>query len=117
MYQLNGKCLALCLAMAALGACGSAQTQMKKESRLVEVQASIKAAEEAGAAEDAKGAHLLETARRSVIESVNTADRGDMQNADLFLERAEADVELALQLARTNEERTRAREAWTEMKP
>jgi hypothetical protein len=113
MYQLKGRSLALCLAAAA-SACGGAQM---KESRLVEVQASIQAAEEAGAAADPKGAHLLETARRSVSESVNTADRGDVQNAELFLERAEADVELALQLARANEERTRAKEAWTEKKP
>ena len=113
MYQLKGRSLALCLA-AASSACGGAQMN---ESRLVEVQASIQAAEEAGAAADPKGAHLLATARRSVSESVNTADRGDVQNAELFLERAEADVELALQLARANEERTRAKEAWTEKKP
>jgi hypothetical protein len=112
MYQLNGGCLALCLATAS--ACGGA---LKQESRLVEVQASVRAAEKAGAAADPHGARLLESARFGAMRSVNAGDRGDARNADLFLQRAEADAELALQLARANEERRRAREAWMENKP
>ena len=113
MYQFSGRCLALCLA-AASSACGGA---LKQESRLVEVQASVRAAEKAGAAADPKGARLLRSARFGAMQSVSAADRGDARNADLFLERAEADAELALQLARADEERRRAREAWTEAKP
>lgn len=114
MYQLKGQCLALCLA-AASSACSGAQ--MQEQSRLVEVQASLRAAEKAGAAEDPRGARLLESARRSVMRSANVADDGDERNAALFLDRAEADAELAMQLMRANEERRRAREAWTEKKP
>ena len=84
---------------------------------MVEVQSSVRAAERAGAAADPEGARLLRTARLGVMRSVSVADRGDAQNAELFLDRAEADAELALQLARANEERRRAREAWTERKP
>jgi len=113
MYQFNRRCLALCLA-AVSSACSGAQMQ---ESRLVEVQSSLRAAEQAGAAADPKGARLLESARSGVMRSVSVADRGDAANADLFLDRAQADAELALQLARANEERRRAREAWTEKKP
>lgn len=113
MYRLNGRCLALCLA-AASSACGGA---LKQESRFVEVQASVRAAEKAGAAADPKGAHLLRAARFGAMHSASAADRGDARSADLFLERAEADAELALQLARANEERRRAREAWMEAKP
>lgn len=112
MYQLSRQCLALCLA--ASSACGGA---LMKESRLVEVQSSVRAAERAGAADDPKGARLLESARLGVMKSVSAADRGDARNADLLLERAEADAELALQLARADEERRRAEQAWMETKP
>lgn len=113
MYQFDRRCLALCLA-AASGACGAAQM---RESRLVEAQSSVRAAERAGAAEDPRGARLLESARRSLMHSVSVANHGDEVNAELFLERAEIDAELALQLARANEETNQAGEAWTEKKP
>lgn len=113
MDQFKRRCLALCLTVAS-SACGGV---LSRESRLVEVQSSVRAAERAGAAEDPKGARLLESARRGVMRSVSVADRGDADNAELFLDRAEADAELALQLARANEERRRARAAWTEVEP
>ena len=50
-----------------------------------------------------------------MMDARSTADNGDERNAALLFDRAEADSQLALQIARTNAEREKARRAWEEL--
>jgi hypothetical protein len=47
-----------------------------------------------------------------MAEARRLAEKGDGDNAALVLERARVDAELAMQLARTEQEQEKARQAW-----
>jgi hypothetical protein len=93
----------------ALIACGSAQLSQAK---VTEVQSSVSAAEAVGADQQPKAALHLQLARDEVAEARRLAADGDEDNAALLLDRARVDAELALQLARTEQEQEKARQAW-----
>jgi hypothetical protein len=111
MYRLNGRFSALLVA-ASLAACGGAQLNQTK---LTEVQASVKAAEEVGATAQPQAALHLQLARDEIAKAKKLADDGEEEDAALYLERARADAELALQLARTQTEQQKAQEAWAKI--
>jgi hypothetical protein len=93
----------------ALVACGGAQLN---QTRVAEVQSAVRAAEEVGANNQPKAALHLQLARDEANEARRLADDGDEENAALLLRRAQADAELALQLARTEQEQQKARQSW-----
>lgn len=93
----------------ALFACGGAQLN---QTRVAEVQSSVTAAEAVGANDQPKAALHLQLARDEMAEARRLAAEGDGDNAALLLDRARVDAELAMQLARTEQEQEKAREAW-----
>ena len=111
MYRLNGRFSALLVA-ASLAACGGAQLNQTK---LTEVQASVKAAEEVGATDNPQASLHLQLARDEITKAQRLAKDGDEEEAALYLNRAQADAELALQLARTEAEQQKAQEAWAKI--
>ena len=111
--MLLEKAMAMLLVGASAAACGSAELQMS--GRQHQVNQAIWAAEQGGAERDPRSARLLEQARREMLDARETADDGDERNAALLLDRAEADSRLALQIARTTEEREKAQRAWQEL--
>jgi hypothetical protein len=101
--------------LSALGAtcmllsCGGAQLSQAK---VGEVQSTVSAAEAVGASDQPKAALHLSLARDQLAEARRLAAEGDGDSATLLLDRARVDAELALQLARTEQEQAKAREAW-----
>jgi uncharacterized protein DUF4398 len=108
MQQFIGR-VSLVGASLALFACGGAQLNTAKVS---DVQSSVSAAEAVGANDQPKAALHLQLAKDEMTEARRLAADGDEDNATLLLDRARADAELAMQLARTEQEQTKAREAW-----
>lgn len=90
-------------------ACGGAQLNQAK---VTEVQSSVRAAEAVGANDQPKAALHLQLARDEMAEAQRLAQEGDEENAALVLDRARADAELAFQLAKTEQEQEKARQAW-----
>jgi hypothetical protein len=93
----------------ALFACGGAQLNQAK---LSDAQSSVSAAEAIGANNQPKAALHLQLAKDEMAEARRLAADGDGENAALFLDRARADAELSMQLARTEQEQQKARQAW-----
>jgi hypothetical protein len=94
-------------------ACGGTQLST---SGVGDVQAAMRAAEEVGAKDQPKASLHLQLAQDEVNEAQRLADEGDEENAALLLYRARVDAELALQLARTDQEQQKARQAWERVK-
>jgi hypothetical protein len=97
------------LAAGILGACGGSQLN---QSRVAEVQASVSAAEAVGANDQPKAALHLQLARDEIAAAQRLAEEGEEEDAQLVLERARVDAELAMQLAKTEQEQQKARQAW-----
>jgi Domain of unknown function (DUF4398) len=97
------------LVATAVSACGGAQLN---QTRVTEVQGAMRAAEEVGANDQPKASLHLQLARDEMNEAKRLAKDDDGENAALLLNRAQADAELALQLARTEQEQQKARQAW-----
>lgn len=93
----------------ALAACGGAQLNQQK---LTAAEGAIRAAEEVGAQDQPKASLHLQLARDQINQAKRVADDGDEENAALLLNRAQVDAELALQLAKTEQEQQEARQAW-----
>jgi hypothetical protein len=108
MQQFIGR-VSLLGAGLALLACGGAQLNQAK---VTEVQSSVSAAEAVGANNQPKAALHLQLAKDEMVEAQRLAAGGDGENAALLLDRARADAELAMQLARTDQEQEKARQAW-----
>lgn len=100
-----------CALALGLGACGSGVAPRAAQT---ETLAAVRSAVGAGAAESPEAAYHLELAQNGVAHAENQIREGDMQEAELTLQRAKADAEVALALARearaqTEAERSRAR--------
>jgi hypothetical protein len=108
MHRIAKRCALLALSSAAF-ACGGAQLN---QARVAEVQSSVSAAEAVGANDQPKAALHLQLAKDEMAEARRLAEKGDGDNAALVLERARVDAELAMQLARTEQEQEKARQAW-----
>ena len=101
----------LCMAVVLLvSACASAPVPA---ARVASTHAAVRGAGEVGARDVPRAALHLRYAR----DQINTANRlirdGEMERADLMLQRAEADAELALSLAREDHARREAGNALT----
>jgi len=101
------------LAGAALGCAG---TQLD-QGRVTDVRAALRAAEVVGAPEQPKASLELKLAEEQLAQAQRLAADGEGAEANLLLERAKVDAELALQLARTEQEQQKAREAWAKIQP
>jgi hypothetical protein len=96
-------------------ACASAPTR-----QLSDTKAALRAAEEMNGQENPKAAYHLKLAQDQIAAAEKLIDGGDgdndeMRDARRYLERAEADAELAIAYARTTELRTDAQRAWNEV--
>jgi hypothetical protein len=105
--------ISMALVASVLLACGGAQLSVTRTS---EVQSALRAAEEVGANDQPKAALHLQLARDEMGEAERLAKDGDGDTASLMLYRARVDAELALQLARTEQEQQKARQAWEKIK-
>ena len=94
-----------------LGVAGCAGNQKVPTEALVDSQVSIRAAEEAGAVQVPDAARHLELAREQTREARELLDDGKREEAALYLQRAEADAELAVALAREAPARAEAQRA------
>jgi hypothetical protein len=103
----------LLLAGASMGAC--ATTTVSSE-RTAAPRAAISAAEEAGAEEIPDARLHLKMAKDQIASAEEALTKGKPDKAKRLLERATADAELALELARLETTRVHAREAWREVK-
>ena len=111
MYRYNGRFLTL-LAATSLAACGGSQLN---QAQLTQAQASVRAAEEVGAQDQPQAALHLQLAKDEIAKAQKLADDGDDEDAALHLKRAQADAELAMQLARTQAEQQKAQAAWAKI--
>lgn len=94
-----------------LGMVGCATTQNVATGELVDAEVSIRAAEEAGAAQVPRAARHLQLAKDQTRDGRELMERGDHDQAALYLQRAEADAELAAALARQEPARAEAQRA------
>jgi len=94
-----------------LGVAGCAGNQKVPTEALVDSQVSIRAAEEAGAVQVPDAARHLELAKEQTREARELLDDGKREEAALYLQRAEADAELAVALAREAPARAEAQRA------
>jgi hypothetical protein len=106
---MSGRGWIVALLGTAMAACGGAQLN---QARVSEVQSAVRAAEEVGANDQPKAALHLQLARDQIAAAERLAEDGEEDEARLVLERAKVDAELALQLAQTEQEQQKARQAW-----
>lgn len=101
------KTIALGLVAVSALAAGCASTPLPAE-RMASSQASIRGAEVAGARNEPTAALHLRLAQENYDKATKMAKDGDGERAKLVLQRAEADAELALLLAKEYQERSEA---------
>lgn len=97
-----------------LGLVGCAGLRPVPTERLVESEVAIRQAEEAGAAQVPQAAQLLAWAREQTGDARGMLERNQREQAALYLQRAEADAELALALAQEAPLRAEAQQALDE---
>lgn len=107
MKVVTSMCMGL-LSAAAIAGCAS--TSVSSE-RMAAPQVRIAAAKEAGAAENPTAALHLKLANDAVAKAKAQAQNGDGDRANMTLDRATVDAELALELARLDNTRREANEA------
>lgn len=96
----------------ALPACASGTLPQQQ---LMDTQAAIASTEELGGKEDPDAKLHLEYARDQLDGAKRLMARGDDDEANRMLDRAEVDAELALELARTEQLRKESKAAWAEV--
>jgi len=106
-YQRFSRQIWVALALAT-AACGGAPLNQAK---LAEAQHALHAAETLGAAQDPKAKQNLQQARDEVAKAKRLSEDGDGHEANLYLQRAVADADLASQLMRTQGEQEKATKA------
>jgi len=84
--------------------------------RLVNSQASVRAAQEVGAQNNPQAALHLKLAQEQVEQARQLIGDSDNKRAEFILLRAEADAELAVAMAREASARTEAQQALDELK-
>jgi hypothetical protein len=108
-------CQSLAAALLLIGCGGAAVPQ----EQLSAAQAALKGAEVAGAAEDPKAGLHLKLAREQIETAKGLIANGDNEKAASVIDRAQADADLAIVLAkesRAKKEATEAREQVEELK-
>ena len=102
------------LVAAALLAGGCAGANFNQQ-RMVDTQATVAAVEELDEEEDPEVSLHLKYAKDQIAAARRLLDEGEDEEANRMLERAHADAQLALAMARTERSRKEAREAWAEV--
>ncbi len=103
--------IALPLAMLA-GACANKNLSPKT---LADTEAAMQSAQEIGAGSQPEASLHLRYAQDQLATAKRLLDDGDEKRARRMLDRAHADAELALALARTERDRAAAKTAWAEV--
>jgi hypothetical protein len=104
------------LAAAILCAAGCASTANVPNEKAESSSAAIRAAEEVGASHDPDAALHLQLAKEQYEYAQRLPNPADKPRADRLMRRAQADAELALALARTDEDRSNAQAAIDKVK-
>lgn len=107
--------IALFLVLGAAICSGGCAGSNYNQQRMVDTQATVAAVEELDEAEDPEVSLHLEYARDQLAAARRLADEGEGDEANRMLERAYADAQLALVMARTERSRQEAREASAEL--
>lgn len=97
MKHLAVSALSLVLSLPLLGAC--ATTQLSSD-RLSSSEAAIRSADELGAAQVPQAALHLKLAQEQLAQAKKLNEDGDNERADLVLQRANVDAELAVALVK-----------------
>jgi hypothetical protein len=100
------------LAALCVGGCASSGLDQQ---RLVDTQATVAAVEELDEAEHPEVSLHLKYARDQLAAARRLQDEGEDEAAARMLERAHADAQLALAMARTQRSREEAQQAWNEV--
>lgn len=103
------------VALAAVICSGGCAASNFNQQRLVDTQATVAAVEELDEAEDPEVSLHLKYARDQLAAAKRLLDEGEGDEANRMLERAHADAQLALVMARTERSRKEARDAWAEV--
>ena len=82
-----------------IGMCGCASTSIPA-ARLADTQSELRAAETVGADKVPKAALYLQLAREGIDKAKKQADAGEVSRSDYTLQRAQADAELAIAVAK-----------------
>lgn len=109
---MNTTQCALLTAVLCAGGCASSQLSQQ---RLVDTQSAIDSARELDEAEDPEVSLHLKYARDQLAAAKRLMDEGERKEAHRMLERAHADAQLALAMARTERSRNEAKRAWSEV--
>lgn len=108
------KLVPLSTSLAFLGAMSLTACASAPQTAYSDSQATIRAAEAVGAAEHPRASYHLNVAKKQLAAAEPLVDGSneDKKLAAKVLARAEADAELAMQLAQTAETETEARDVW-----
>ncbi len=102
-----GVCGALVAGAVAAGCASGAAAPTRQ---LADTRADIQSAQKMGAGEAADASLYLEYARHQLAQGERLMREGEAQKAEMVLRRAEADAELAAELAREEQVKRRAQE-------
>ncbi|QSQ21037.1 DUF4398 domain-containing protein [Pyxidicoccus parkwayensis] len=97
---MRPKLLAAVLCLTLFG-CASKQVVPTHNESRVQAEASLKAAESAGASRVPEAAQHMEFARQQIADAERLLVEGEQEAADMRFRQAEADADLALALARS----------------
>lgn len=103
-----------CAALVMLAGCGSSFPQPTE--RLASAEAASRSAQELGAGQNPTAALHLKLAQEQIDQAKNLIKDGDNQRADLVLQRANADAELSVMLAKESSARSDADKAQERVK-
>lgn len=110
-HHASGLAVALLLSVAA---CGSSIPP--PSDRLANAEAAARSARELGAEREPKAALHLKLASEQIEQAKGLMKEGDNKRADLVLQRASADAELSVMLAKENSARAEADSAQEKVK-
>lgn len=105
MKHLNMAMLAGCILFTiVIAGCGSSPVVINKEAST----SAIRAAEEVGASKLPSASLYLQLAKEELENAKGLAERGDKEQSESMLSRAQADAELAVALSRGDADKTEA---------
>jgi len=108
MKHMNMTILAGCVLFAVvIAGCGSSAVVLNKEAST----SAIRAAEEVGASDVAKASLYLQLAKEELVNAQSLAEKGEKEQAESMLMRAQADGELAVALSRSDTDKKEAADA------
>lgn len=108
MKHMNMTILAGCVLFAVvIAGCGSSAVVLNKEAST----SAIRAAEEVGASDISTASLYLQLAKEEAVNAQSLAEKGEKEQAESMLARAQADGELAVALSRSDTDKKEAADA------